>query len=109
VAGVILIMWNAGREKIYVINNLDEGSVKYSSSDNIVNDLMLSANDLNIYGKSSLIGYKNNTEPTATDLLLQQVKNNPENAYQAILKNKIEKLNHKAPSSNDFYIKPTPK
>ena len=86
---------------------MDPGLINENASNNIVNELMLSANELNIYGKSSLIEFNNN-EPATAELLLQQIKNNPENAYRTILKNKLEKLNHRS-STEDFYVKPIPK
>jgi hypothetical protein len=102
-------MWNteSEKDKVQVFENMDQGFMKENSSSNIINELMLSANELNIYGKSSLIEYNNLDQP-GTGELLQQIKNSPENAYKTILKNKLEKLNHLS-SAGDFYVKPIPK
>lgn len=92
-----------------VFNNLEEKVSGNKMADNIVNELLLSANELNIYGSSSLIGY--NTADIAADdeLMLDQIKVNPQNAYQRILKNKLNKLKQQQPSTADFYVKPVPK
>ena len=51
--------------------------------------------------------YRDN-EPNG-ELLIQQIKTNPQNAYQAILKNKLKKLKQPQASSSDFNVKPVPK
>lgn len=77
-------------------------------SGNIVDELLLSANEFNIYGKSSLIEYKY-PENRPDNELIQQIKTNPDNAYQAILKRKLERLKQPQSSATDFTIKPVPK
>jgi len=80
-----------------------------NTGDNIVNELLLSANELNIYGESSLIDNKYKESKNRTDVLLEQIKSNPVNAYQAILKKKLNKLKKQQSSAPDFYVKPVPK
>jgi hypothetical protein len=70
---------------------------------------LLSANELNIYGQSSLIDYNINKESQAGGLLFEQIKENPKKAYQDILKNKIYKIKEKQAASSDFNILPVPK
>jgi hypothetical protein len=111
VAGTILFLWNKGEksENITIVYNLAEIKSPGNTSDNIVNELLLSANELNIYGNGSFLdyNYRDNNQPG--DLLIQQIKINPNRAYQTILKNKLEKLNKQHSSPSDFYIKPVPK
>jgi hypothetical protein len=79
-------------------------------SNNIVDDLLLSANEFNIYGKSSLIEYNYRDNSRSGELLIQQIKSNPGDAYQTILKNKMQKLKQpQATAASDFNIKPVPK
>ena len=79
------------------------------ASNNIVDELLLSANEFNIYGKSSLIEHNYRDNEPIGELLIQQIKTNPKNAYQAILKNKLNKLKQPQASSSDFNVKPVPK
>lgn len=110
VAGAIILLWNrADRfEKLTVFNNLDQTVSTDNASDNIVNQLLLSANELNIYGKSSLIEYSVNSTTPSDEILLEQIKINPDNAYKKILKNKLDKLKQQ-PSTSDFNVKSVPK
>ena len=103
-------MWDTTgkKDKIVVFDNAVLVLGNENSSNNIVNELMLSANELNIYGKSSPMEFNNRNETTGTGSLLQQIKYDPENAYKTIFKNKLEQLNHR-PASPDFYVKPVPK
>jgi hypothetical protein len=78
-------------------------------SNNIVDELLLSANEFNIYGKSALIEYNYHDNNQTDELLIQQIKSNPGNAYQTILKNKMQKLKQPQATSSDFNIKPVPK
>lgn len=106
VAVAILFLWNKGEksESITIFKNLDGSAYGSKVSNNIVNELLLSANDFNIYGKSTLIEY--NTR--ANESLLQQIKANPGNAYQNILKNKLDKLKQPQTSGEGFNVKPVP-
>ena len=79
------------------------------TSNNIVDDLLLSANELNIYGKSSLLEHNYMDNEPADELLIQQIKTNPKNAYQVILKNKLDKLQQTQEATTDFNVKPVPK
>lgn len=78
-------------------------------SNNIVDELLLSANEFNIYGKSSLIEYNYKGDNSTNELLIQQIKANPDNAYQTILKNKLQKIKQSKNSTSDFNVKPVPK
>ncbi len=78
-------------------------------SGKIVNELLLSANELNIYGSSSLIGYKAIDLDPGEELIINQIKANPQNAYQKILRNKLNKLKQRQTSTDDFNVKPVPK
>ena len=111
VAGAILFLWNKGEkfESITIFNNLEEKSVGRKISNNIVDELLLSANEFNIYGKSSLIEYNYRDNNRANELLIQQIKANPNNAYQTILKNRLEKLKQPQAAISDFNVKPVPK
>ena len=80
-----------------------------SISQDIVNELLLSANELNIYGQSSLIEYNFSEDSQTGGLLFEQIKANPKKAYQDILKNKINKIKQKQAASSDFNIMPVPK
>ncbi len=102
----ILFLWNQGEksESITIFKNLEELPDGQKVSNNIVNELLLSANDFNIYGKNTLIEY--NTR--ANQSLLQQIKVNPGNAYQNILKNKLDKLKQPPTSTDGFNVKPVP-
>jgi len=70
---------------------------------------LLSANEFNIYGKSSLIEYNYRDEERGNEFLIQQIKINPDNAYRTILKRKLEKLKQPQTSASDFSVKPVPK
>jgi len=74
-----------------------------------VDELLLSANEFNIYGKSSLIEFNYKDNEPANELLIQQIKTNPDNAYQTILKRKLEKLKQPQGPTSDFTVKPVPK
>ena len=110
VAAIIIIMWGYNEKKgnIPVFGNQGNEFIKENSSNNIVNELMLSANELNIYGKSSLIEFNNLDENSANELLIQQLKSNPENLYKTILKNKLEKLKPRE-LPTDFFVRPVPR
>ena len=111
VAGAILFLWNKGEkfESVTIFNNLEELPTGRGGSNNIVDELLLSANEFNIYGKSSLIEYNYKGDNSINELLIQQIKANPDNAYQTILKNKLQKLKQPKNSSADFNVKPVPK
>jgi hypothetical protein len=107
----ILFLWNKGEkfESITIFNNLEQLPDGKNISNNIVDELLLSANEFNIYGKSSLIEYNYKDNNRSSELLIQQIKANPDNAYQTILKNKLEKLKQPQASTPDFNVKPVPK
>ena len=109
VSAVIVVMWNSAgdAEEVLVFDRSVMGSENINATNNIVNELLLSANELSIYGKSSLIDYNNRYE-SESDELIEQIKINPEKAYSAILKKKLIKISQK-PVSSDFEIKPIPK
>ena len=107
----ILFLWNKSEkfESITIFNNLEEPTDGRKISNNIVDELLLSANEFNIYGKSSLIEYNYKNNKPGNELLIQQIKTNPDNAYQTILKRKLEKLKQPQASTSDFSVKPVPK
>ena len=53
--------------------------------------------------------YNYNEEHQSDGLLFEQIKANPNKAYQTILKNKLSTLKQKQAGSSDFNIKPVPK
>ena len=91
-----------------VFDKTETGLENVDATNNIVNELLLSANELNIYGKSSLIEYNNRYEPETAELIREQIKTNPEKAYSEILKNKLKNLKRKSGDA-DFSVKPIPK
>lgn len=111
IAGIIIIMWNApvkSKDAISLFGiNAPELVGSTSESGNIVNELLLSASELNISGENNLIGLNNKNNAFAGLLLSREIKSNPENAYRKILKQKLEKINTR--SGGDFYIKAVPK
>jgi hypothetical protein len=111
VATSVLFLWNKGEkfENVSIFNNLEGASPSKKISNNIVDELLLSANEFNIYGKSTLIEYNRQDNTLSNDLLIQQIKINPGNAYQTILKNKLQKLKEPQTPASDFNIKPVPK
>jgi hypothetical protein len=111
VASAIFFLWKQGEkfESITIFNNLEGLPNTRRVSNNIVDELLLSANEFNIYGKSSLIEYNYKEDKRTSELLLQQIKANPDNAYQAILKNKLQKLRQPKSAISDFNVKPVPK
>jgi len=104
-------LWNKGEkfENIAIFNNLEGSPDGRKISNNIVDELLLSANEFNIYGKSSLIEYNYRDNEPANEFLIQQIKTNPDNAYRTILKRKLEKLKQPQTSASDFSVKPVPK
>jgi len=111
VAGYVLFLWNRSEkfERITIFNNLAELKNNRGSSNNIVDELLLSANEMNIYGKSALIEFNNKDNKLNEDYFMQQIKTNPDKAYQSILKNKLQKLRNPKSSVSDFNVKPVPK
>ena len=91
-----------------VFDNTEKELENVDATNNIVNELLLSANELNIYGESSLIEYNNRYESEPSQLILEQIKTNPAKAYSTILKNKLNKLKSKS-GETDFSVKPIPK
>ena len=111
IAGTILFLWNKGEkfESVTIFNNLEELPGGRGVSNNIIDELLLSANEFNIYGKSSLLEYNYRDNGITDELLIQQIKSNPQNAYQTILKNKLQTLKQPKNSAVDFNVKPVPK
>lgn len=111
VACTILFLWNkAGNfESITIFNNLEKQSDGKKTYNNIVDELLLSANELKIYGKSSIIEYNYKDNRITDELLIQQIKANPGKAYKTILKNKLDNLNNRKTAVSDFNVKPVPK
>lgn len=111
VAGAIFFLWKKGEkfETISIFNNLEVLPNGKGVSNNIVDELLLSANEFNIYGKSSLIEYNYKGNNRTSELLLQQIKANPDDAYQEILENKLQTLKQGKSSTSDFNVKPVPK
>ncbi|MBK8609948.1 MAG: hypothetical protein IPL84_08370 [Chitinophagaceae bacterium] len=107
---IIIFSWNREEkfENIYIFNNLDVAEGKNKATDKLVNDLLLSANELSIYGKSSLIEY-NKDDVQQAKSLMEEIKTNPDKAYQTILKNKLKHLKKGRASGSDFNVKPVPK
>lgn len=105
------MMWNENEktESLTIFNNLEHLEGVKRGDNNLVDELLLSANEFNIYGKSSLIGSNYRNENTDDELIIRQIKANPEKAYQAILRNKIKRLKQQQTTSSDFNIKPVPK
>jgi hypothetical protein len=111
IACAILVLWHKSEksESLSIFNNLEQLQGEKKVFNNIVDELLLSANEFNIYGKSSFIEYNYHDNNAAGELLIRQIKANPEKAYQAILKNKIKKIRQQQTVSDDFNIKPVPK
>ena len=111
VGGVIIMVWNrADRDdRVAVFDNIPASELRDNPSNNIVNELLLSAHEFNIYGKSSIIGLNRHGEAADANAIIQQIRMNPENAYREILHDKIEKLKTAKTDDNDFSIKPVPK
>jgi hypothetical protein len=111
VAGAIFFLWKQGEkfESISIFNNLEVLPNGKAVSNNIVDELLLSANEFNIYGKSTLIEYNYKGNIRNDKLLIQQIKTNPNEAYQAILKNKLQKIKQPKNSTSDFNVKAVPK
>jgi hypothetical protein len=103
-------LWNWGEkfENIVIFNNLEKLPAEEKVSHNIIDELLLSANEFNIYGKSTLIEY-NYKDKSTNEFLIRQIKSDPDNAYQTILKNKLGKLKQPKASTSDFTVKPVPK
>ena len=110
IAVAILFLWNKGEkfESVTIFNNLEELPTGRGGSNNIVDELLLSANEFNIYGKSSIIEYNYKGDNRANELI-QQIKADPDNTYQTILKNKLQILKQPKNSTFDFNVKPVPK
>ncbi|MBL7702547.1 MAG: hypothetical protein JNM14_09865 [Ferruginibacter sp.] len=104
-------MWNQSEktESLTIFNNLEHLQEGKKGYNNLVDELLLSANEFNIYGKSSFIEYNYRDDNSTNELLIGQIKTNPEKAYQTILKNKIKRLKQQQPVSPDFNVKPVPK
>jgi hypothetical protein len=104
-------MWNTpakSKDDISLFGTNAPELVSNNVSGNIVNELLLSARELSISGETSLIDFNNKNNSFAGLLLAQEIKDNPENAYRKILKQKLEKINTHS-SGGDFYIKAVPK
>lgn len=109
VAGTIIVMWDTSEDVDNIFDNNLIQSAKKNSSLNIVNDLLLSARELNIARNPTLIDFKNKAE--ASDPLIisnQDVRGNPDNLYHSILQKKLERIKKKS-AGEDFYIRPVPK
>lgn len=106
----MVVIWNRAEkdENMAVFDSIPSSELRENPSTDIVNELLLSANELNIYGKSSLMEVNRHEEGPSASLLLQ-LRTNPENAYRTILRNKIEKLNIAKNGDKDFSVKPVPK
>ncbi len=111
VACSILFFWNtAGNfESVTIFNNLDKRPVDKKTYNDIVDELLLSANELKIYGKSSIIEYNYKDNSITDESLIQQIKANPGKVYNTILKNKLDNLNKRKSPVSDFNVKPVPK
>jgi hypothetical protein len=111
VAGSILFLWNtAGNfESITIFNNLEKQPDGKKTYNDIVDELLLSANELKIYGKSSIIEHNYKDNRITDELLIQQIKANPGKAYKTILRNKLDNLNNRKTAVSDFNVKPVPK
>ena len=72
-------------------------------------ELLLSANELKIYGKNSIIEYNYKDNSITDESLIQQIKVNPGKVYNTILKNKLDNLNKRKSPVSDFNVKPVPK
>jgi len=108
IASVITVLWNDGAKSADTILFGDKAIVVNVSegSSNIVNELLLSAKELNISG-STLVspGYKSN--PQDEQLLTSANRKNTEQVYNTILTRKLEKVTRQNTSSG-FTIKPVP-
>jgi hypothetical protein len=108
IASVITVLWNDGAKSDDTILFGDKDIVVNVSdgSSNIVNELLISAKELNISG-STLVspGYKSN--PQDEQLLTSANKKNTEQVYNAILKRKLEIVTRQN-TSHGFAIKPVP-
>jgi hypothetical protein len=111
IAGVIISMWNTDTQNNDGTNLFGEYASELSAdkvSGNIVNDLLLSARDLNISGETSLIDLTNKNTSSAETLVSREMKTDPASVYKEILNKKLQKLGAK-PVRHDFYIKAVPK
>jgi hypothetical protein len=108
IALFITLLWNKSTMSPDTILFGDKTIILKESevSGNIVNELLLSANELNISG-STLIspGYKNYLKND--QFLNSSGKKSPEKIYNDILLRKLEKVTRKS-STSDFTIKPVP-
>ena len=111
VGGSILLLWStAGNtENTTIFNNFEKLPEGKKTNNNFVDELLLSANELKIYGKGSIIDNKYKDNLITDELLIQQIKANPDKAYKAILKNKLENLKSRKTAVVDFSIKSVPK
>jgi hypothetical protein len=79
----------------------------YSGTGEDINKLLLSANELTIAEKTSLINlYLKTGEPVAA-ANYNYIKEKREEVYRTILKRQINKANNKG--AGDFFIKPVPR
>jgi hypothetical protein len=111
ISGVIISMWNTDTKNNESTNLFGEYASELSTdkaSANIVNDLLLSARDLNISGETSLIDLTNKNVSSAEMQASKEMKSDPARVYKEILNKKLQKLGVK-PVRHDFYIKAVPK
>jgi hypothetical protein len=105
VAGLIIFMPGSGkREELLLIFGDDLPVLKQEKADyKIVSDLLLSASELNISRNMGMIDFNNKD----TGLLLtEEMKTNPEQVYNRILRRKLENIRSR---NTDFSVKPVPK
>lgn len=106
VSGSIIIIWGSntmGEPLVLFDKNVPVTSD--GNSANLVNELLLSANELSIYGRSGMIDLKYRR---TKDSVSAEIRPDPVRIYNAILSRKLNKLNERK-GSTDFFIKPVPK
>jgi predicted nucleotidyltransferase len=111
IAGTIIIIWNSAsgkKDDISLFGKNASELMNNNASGNIVNELLLSAREINISGNSSLMVFSNKNNYADGLQFTREMKENPEKLYQQILNQKLQRIAVKQ-SKEDFYIKPVPK
>lgn len=108
IASVITVLWNDKAHSADAVLFGDKSIVinVSESSSNIVNELLLSAKELNISG-ATLISPAHKSHFENDQALNEANKKNTEQVYDAILKRKLENVTRHT-SASGFSIKPVP-
>jgi hypothetical protein len=109
IAFFITLLWKESSKSFDTILFRDR-TIALNGSDisgNIVNELLLSANELNISGSSTLISPAFKKSIMEDQSSANSGKKNTEKVYNAILLRKLAKVTRKS-SSSEFAVKPVP-